>query len=126
MSFWKYLIKTSLEQKKTDWAEFQDLRQQAEDAHNAMLAARGRISSVHDVTKYARPYSCVNYIIDENKNMKEQMCPVWYDCRGGVDFLKSKCDYAEQNREYHDAYDKADALRQTVDKFWGKKFERVK
>lgn len=126
MSFWKYLIKTSLEQKKTDWAEFQDLRQQAEDAHNAMLAARGRISSVHDVTKYSRPYSCVNYIIDENKNMKEQMCPLWCACHADVPYYKNQCEWAEKSNEYHNAYDKADALRQTVDKFWGKKFERVK
>lgn len=126
MSFWKYIIKTHWEQKKADWVEYQELRNQAEEASCAVLVARGRLSSVHDVKKYSQPYTCINYIIDENKNMHEQQCPLWHDCRGGVHYLKSKCDLAEQNLEYHNACDNADKARNALNKFWANKFAHVK
>ena len=68
----------------------------------------------------------INYIIDENKNMHEQQCPLWHDCRGGVHYLKSKCDLAEQNLEYHNACDNADKARNALNKFWANKFAHVK
>lgn len=128
MSFWKYLIKTSLEQKKTDWAEFQDLRQQAEDAHNAMLAARGRISIVRDnnAKSYSRPYACINYYFDDKKVMQKEICPLWHECSYGVSYYKNQCEWAEKNVEYHDAVNVADEKRKVLNGFWTEKFARVK
>ena len=128
MSFWKYLIKTSLKQKKSDWAEFQNLRQQYDDAHNAMLAARSRISVVRDnnAKSYSRPYACINYYFDDNKVMQKDFCPLWHECHYDVPYYKNQCEWAEKSNEYHNACDDADALHQAVNKFWANKFARVK
>ena len=126
MSFWKYIVKTNWEQKKADWAEYKELRNQAEEASCAALSARGRLSSVHDVKKYSQPYTCINYMIDENKEMHETYCPLWHDCRGGVRYLKSKCDLVEQNLEYHNACDVADKALKAMNCFWTNKFAHVK
>lgn len=126
MSFWKYVIKTSWQQKKADWTEYQELRSLAMDAMCEAMAARGRLSSVHDVKKKAQSYTCVNYVIDENKEIHEIYCPLWHDCRGGVSYLNSKCDLAGQNLEYWDARAKADKALNVKNKFWANKFARVK
>ena len=128
MSFWKYLIKTSLKQKKSDWAEFQNLRQQYDDAHNAMLAARSRISVVRDnnAKSYSRPYACINYYLDDKKVMRKDFCPLWYECHAGVPYYKNQCEWAEKSNEYHNACDKADELHQAVNKFWANKFAHAK
>ena len=128
MSFWKYLFKTSLEQKKADWAEFQYLRQQVEDADNAMLAARGRISIVRDnnAKSYSRPYACINYYFDDKKVMQKEICPLWHECSYGVPYYKNQCEWAEKNVEYHDAVNVADEKRKVLNGFWANKFAHVK
>ena len=128
MSFWKYLIKTSFAQKKSDLAEYQNLCQQYEDAENAMLAARGRISIVRDnnAKSYSRPYACINYYLDDKKVMRKDFCPLWHECSYGVSYYKNQCEWAEKNIEYNDACDKADELHQAVNKFWANKFAHAK
>jgi len=128
MSFWKYLIKTNLNQKKSDLAEFQSLCQQYDDAHNAMLAARARISILRDnnAKSYSRPYACINYYFDDKKVMHKEICPLWHECSYGVPYYKNECEWAEKNIEYNDACDKADALHQAVNKFWANKFAHAK
>ena len=126
MSFWKYITKTSWNQKKSDWAEFQKLCQQCTDAHNAVLAARDRISSIHAVKKYSQPSGCICYVVDEKQNMTERCCSLWYDCHGGVRYLDSKCDLADKNMEYHNACDKADKALEVMNEFWKNKFAHQK
>jgi hypothetical protein len=127
MSFWKYIIKTNFEQKKSDWTEFQELRLQAEDAKSAMLAARGRISTMRDknLMAYSRPYACINYYFDDKKVMQKTYCPLFVECEC-QSYYKNQCEWAEKNTEYHDACDKADELYQAVNKFWANKFAHIK
>lgn len=128
MSFWKYIVKTNWEQKKADWAEYQELRNQAVDAKSAMLAARGRISVVRDKKPmaYSRPYACINYYFDDKKVMQKEICPLWHECSYGVPYYKNQCEWAEKSNEYHDACNEADDLRNAVNTFWTNKFAHVK
>ena len=127
MSLWKYIIKTNLKQKKSDWAEFQKMRIQAEEAENAMLAARSRISIKRDKSEnsYSRPYACINYYFDDNKVMQKDFCPIFV---GGCSCssYKNQCEWAEKKDEYHDACNKADVAREAVNTFWANKFAHVK
>ena len=127
MSWWKYLFKTSLGQKKADWADFQKLQQQAEAADNARLAARGRISLVQNIDTDRKHWivSCLVYVEGKDKKMELEYCPMFSN-EFGQNGCCAKCEYAIKNREYHQLRQQAEQMKQRLDSFWKDKFAHVK
>ena len=133
MSFWKYVFKTSLEQKKYDWNEFQMLRQCARDAESSAIRACNDISCWRGAKNYVQPMACINYecfIPDIDADKMLETCR--YDCRyfmetSAKNLCKcSTCGFAEKNKEYHQACDAVAELHSVLGDFWAKKFANVK